>query len=237
MCVAAIAWQAHARWPLVVIGNRDEHHARPALPLERWDNGIVAGRDLLAGGTWLGISEGRLGLVTNFRVEGYPLPGRPSRGGLITGWLADGSLPDIAAMNPFNLLLADFRQARIVSNWPQVGETVLTPGVHGLSNGAFDAPWPKSRALTAALDRWLAEPGDDPEPLFAALADSAPLPGPGPEPRLSSVFIADPVYGTRCSTVLAIGADGAGRIVERSFDAEGRVTGEVALPLRWPVEG
>ena len=236
MCVAAIAWQAHPRWPIGVIGNRDEHHARPALPLERWDSGIVAGRDLLAGGTWLGVSEGRLGLVTNFRVEGYPLPGRPSRGELITGWLENGSLPDIASMNPFNLLLADARQARIVSNWPQVGEVPLEPGVHGLSNGAFHAPWPKSRALVDALTRWVAGPDDDAEPLFTALADSTPHPGPGPEPRHSPVFIADPVYGTRCSTVLAIGADGTGHITERSFDAAGRVTGEVALPLRWPVE-
>lgn len=72
MCVAAIAWAAHPRWRLVAIGNRDEFHARPAAPLARWDNGIVAGRDLEAGGTWLGVSPGRFALVTNYRVDGYP---------------------------------------------------------------------------------------------------------------------------------------------------------------------
>ncbi|MDE2597314.1 MAG: NRDE family protein [Sphingomonadales bacterium] len=213
MCVAAIAWQAHPRWRLVVAGNRDEFHDRPAAPLTRWQDGsgIVAGRDLRAGGTWLGVTtEPRLALVTNFRVEGYPQPDRLSRGGLITGWLTGAPLPDIAAMNPFNLLLADAASARVVTNWPEPAEMELVPGVHGLSNGPFAAPWPKTRALCTALEDWLAKDCEDFTPLFAALADRRPLPGPGPEQRLSSVFIDDPHYGTRCSTVLALDRGGSG---------------------------
>ena len=87
MCVAAIAWLAHPRWQMVAIGNRDEFHGRPTAPLAAWGNGIAAGRDLEAGGTWLGVSTGRFGLVTNLRAPGYPRPGMASRGALVTDWL------------------------------------------------------------------------------------------------------------------------------------------------------
>ena len=96
MCIAVLAWQAHPRWQLVVAANRDEYHARPAAPLARWDDGsgIIAGKDLTGGGTWLGVQEaGRLVLITNFRVARYPEPGRPSRGALVTGLLT-GSDPE-----------------------------------------------------------------------------------------------------------------------------------------------
>ena len=124
MCVAALAWRAHPRWKLLAIANRDEFHARPAAPLARWDNGIVAGRDLEAGGTWLGVSEaGRFALVTNFRLPGYPKPGMASRGGLVTGWLAGEPSGDGAAMNPFHLLCADTRAARHLTNAPERAES------------------------------------------------------------------------------------------------------------------
>ena len=88
MCVAAIAWRADPRWLLVAIGNRDEFHARPTAPLARWPDGrVIAGRDLEAGGTWLGVSQGRFGLVTNLRTPGYPKPELASRGALVTDWL------------------------------------------------------------------------------------------------------------------------------------------------------
>src|SRR5579864_7075567 len=112
MCVAAFAWQAHPRWLLVAIGNRDEFHERPAAPLARWgDGGIVAGRDLLSGGTWLGVSEaGRFGLVTNLRGHGGPEPDRASRGALVTdllvghGHYADPATAPLQDFNPFNLI-------------------------------------------------------------------------------------------------------------------------------------
>ena len=239
MCVAALAWQAHPRWRLVVVANRDEYHERPTAPLSRWAEGTVAGRDLRAGGTWLGVNEaGRFALVTNHRVEGYPLPDRLSRGGLVTGWLDGVGLGETTAMNPFNLLCLDSAGLRFVTNWPRAETSELPPGIHGVSNGPFDQPWPKARRLCAALDEWLELEGGDPEHLFAALHDEAARQAihpedNDPEPRLSGIFIHDPVYGTRCSTVMLVDHAGAGRIVERSFDAEARVTGEVTERFRW----
>lgn len=239
MCVAALAWQAHPRWRLVAIGNRDEFHDRPTAPLGQWSDGsgIIAGRDLRAGGTWLGVTAaGRFALVTNFRVPGYPKAGLASRGGLVTGWLEGTDEPDIAAMNPFNLCLADAQRARVLTNHPARDLHDLAPGVHGLSNGAFHRPWPKTRQLCAALDRWLGGEAKDSSALFAALRAQTPEApkGPdeeGPEAAYSPVFIRDPVYGTRCSTVVLIGHDGIGRIEERSFGADGLEAGRTAFSL------
>lgn len=238
MCVAAIAWQAHPRWPLVAIANRDEFHVRETAPLLVWDDGsgIVAGRDLRAGGTWLGVGpEQRFALVTNFRKEGYPKPGLASRGALVSGWLRGEADGNFAAMNPFHLLRADARGIEHVSNWPAPERRRLEPGIHGVSNGAFDTPWAKTMGLTEALSTWLANGDDDVSHLFAALADETPLPAEsdseGPEQRFSPVFIRDPDYGTRCSTVVLMGADGGGLVIERSFGPSGEPTGEVRIDL------
>ena len=248
MCVAAIAWEASPHWKLVVAANRDEYHDRPATPLARWADGpgIIAGRDLSAGGTWLGLSEaGRLTLVTNFRVEGYPMPGRPSRGGLVTDLLAGADplrLP-LAQFNPCNVFHADTSGARFLTNHPAAATMPLAPGIHGVSNGAIDAPWLKTRRLSAALTRWVGEQSvnaaeADFTPLFAALLDPAPTvterTAEGPEPRFSAIFVADPNYGTRCSTVIAIDHTGRGRAIERSFMPDGRPNNEVDLAFRWP---
>ncbi len=232
MCVAAIAWAAHPRWRLVAIGNRDEYHLRPAAPLARWDSGLIAGRDLEAGGTWLGVSAGRFGLVTNLRVPGYPRPDMASRGSLVTDWL-DGTEPTgIEGMNPFNLWLAGPEQLTFLTNHPDPYRLGLDPGIHGLSNGAHGDRWFKTARLEGALAEWL-EAYEDQEVLFAALRDPTPE-SPDPEDSFSSVFIVNPAYGTRCSTVIAVDAEGRGRITERSFDASGAVTGEVALDFAWP---
>jgi uncharacterized protein with NRDE domain len=233
MCVAAIAWNAHPRWRLIAIGNRDEFHERPTAPLAEWEDGsgIIAGRDLRAGGTWLGVTgAGRFALVTNFRVPGYPKPGLASRGGLITDWLTGRPLGDTAAMNPFNLCLADAETAQVLTNHPEPERHDLGSGVHGLSNGAFARPWPKTRQLCAALGDWLANDAADPEPLFAALRSETPLAPQaadedGPELAYSSVFIRNQTYGTRCSTVVMIDRAGTGMIEERSFDPYGRANG------------
>lgn len=232
MCVAAIAWAAHPRWRMVAIGNRDEYHLRPAAPLARWDGGLIAGRDLEAGGTWLGVSEGRFGLVTNLRVPGYPKPGMASRGALVTEWLEGKDPSGIEAMNPFNLWLAGPGGLSFLGNYPERQEMPLDPGIHGLSNGAHGDRWFKTARLEQALGNWL-EREDDQEALFAALRDET-AESPDPEDLFSSVFIAGPTYGTRCSTVILVDAAGNGRITERSFDASGTVTGEVSLDFAWP---
>ena len=242
MCIAAIAWDAHPDWLMVVAANRDEYHARPSAPLARWDDGsgILAGRDLQAGGTWLGIAEtGRMVLITNYRAPGYPQPDRTSRGQLVTRLLADKAPDLLGIYNPFNALIANPATASVWSNYPDDTREPLPPGIHGLSNGAFAGPWPKTRRLNAALGEWLTEGPQATATLFDALRDDSPppadpLPADGPEPPYAPVFIRNPVYGTRCSTVITMTRDGQGQIAERRFDAEGNPTGETMLSFRWP---
>ncbi len=233
MCVAALAWRAHPRWRLVAIGNRDEFHARPTAPLARWDNGILAGRDLQAGGTWLGVTEaGRFALVTNRRAEGYPLAGMASRGALVTDWLLDNPPGDPAAMNPFNFFAVSPARAELQTNHPAPARSMLAPGIHGLSNGAPDDRWHKTARLEAALADWL---GCDQASacLLSALADETRDPA-DPDNAFSAPFIRHNEYGTRCSSVVAVDQAGRGVIIERSFDAAGAVSGEVTLGFDWP---
>ncbi|MCA1661397.1 MAG: NRDE family protein [Novosphingobium sp.] len=248
MCVAAIAWRAHPKWPLVAIGNRDEYHARPSAPLARWGDGsgILAGRDLAGGGTWLGVSEaGRFALVTNLRGYEAPDPARRSRGALVAALLAGEAVESVApeAYNPFNLLAAADGRLEYVTNRPEPVRTELGHGVYGLSNGALDEPWPKTLALKAALTDWLAAGDNALAPLFAALAsEDRPAIGLPPrepsdvavEPRDTPPFIRAPLYGTRCSTVVTVAGDGAGRIVERRFSAQAEFEEETRLDFVWP---
>jgi uncharacterized protein with NRDE domain len=252
MCVLALAWRAHPRWQLVVAGNRDELHARPAEPLARWSrpDHVVAGRDLESGGTWIGVSEqGRFAVVTNLRGHGAPEQGRVSRGALVAGVLAgegphaDPSTVRHAEFNPFNLLAADRERLHFLSNRPEEIRTLLAPGIYGLSNGALDEPWPKTLQLKAGLLDWLVGGSERPAALLDALREERladvgidpGIPSDVPqEPRCSPIFIRHPVYGTRCSTVVAIDAQGEGVIVERRYSPEGDATGDTTLGFRWP---
>jgi uncharacterized protein with NRDE domain len=231
MCVAAIAWQAHPRWLLVAAGNRDEFHGRPAAALAPWDNGILAGRDLEAAGTWLGVAEGRFALVTNRRAEGHPLPGMVSRGGLVTDYLMGDEPGAGARMNPFNLITAGPDGAHLLTNFPDLDRRVLTSGIHTLSNGGLDELWFKERQLANALERWL-NTEDAPDALLEALYNPLPDPQEADLPY-SAVFIVNPDYGTRCSTVVAVDREGRGVIIERSFDSSGAETGTVSLGFDW----
>jgi uncharacterized protein with NRDE domain len=251
MCILALAWQAHPRWHLVVAGNRDEFHARPSAPLARWTERahVIAGRDLQSGGTWMGVSErGRFAVVTNVRGYGGPQPDRVSRGALVADMLsengryADPGKAELSDFNPFNLILADGKQVQFLSNRPHDIQSTLAPGVYGLSNGHLDEPWPKTTQLKAFLLNWIVEEAHHPEQLFDGLRieelSDAGLPPEEPsdapfEPRQSPIFIRHPVYGTRCSTVVAIDAEGKGVIVERRFDPGGEQTGETSMDFSW----
>lgn len=251
MCVAAVAWSAHPRWRLVAIGNRDEFHERPAAPLGEWTDGsgIIAGRDLRSGGTWLGVARaGRFALVTNLRGHGDPDPSRASRGALVSDMLAGTGRyrdPDTAALgdfNPFNLIVADAKAAQFLSNRPEPIRTALAPGIFGLSNGTLDEPWPKTLALKAALLEWLTRDTGAIEPLFSALASESLLevglhprtPSDVPaEPWETPPFIRNPVYGTRCSTVVLVDMDGNGTIVERRYTPDAQPAGDTAIAFTW----
>jgi uncharacterized protein with NRDE domain len=241
MCVAAVAWNAHPDWLLVAVGNRDEFHHRPAAPLARWSDpaGLIAGKDLLGGGTWLGVSEAsRFVLVTNYRVPEGSQPGRPSRGKLVTDLLTAREPEPLGSMNAFNLIQADHSDAWFITNYPETQSRRLAPGIHGLSNGGFDVPWAKTLKLQAALQDWLDRGDADIAPLLATMRDETPLPAApdakdAPDPRMSPIFIRNEAYGTRCSTVVAISRYGHGMIHERSFSADGTETGNVRLDFRW----
>lgn len=252
MCVLAFAWRAHPRWRLVVAGNRDELHARPAEPLARWERPghVLAGRDLQSGGTWLGISErGRFVVVTNLRGHGTPVADRVSRGTLVTALLsgegahADPADVELADYNPFNLIVAEPERACFLSNRPRETRSTLAAGIYGLSNGALDEPWPKTLRLKSRLLDWIVRATEQPHALLDALReDSLPHVGIPPaapsdvpqEPAMSPIFIRNPVYGTRCSTVVAIDHRGEGRIIERRYSPTGEATGDTTLAFQWP---
>jgi len=249
MCLVALAVDAHPRYALVLAANRDEYHARPAAPAS-WGRdgefrGVLAGRDLLAGGTWLGVRrDGRFALVTNVREGKAQDPAARSRGELVPLMLGGGASLDDAMRaidgnryNGFNLIAGDARGFSWISNRGGALRRV-DRGVHGLSNALLDVPWPKVVRTQDRMRDWLRGDGENLEPLFAALRDGsqppdAQLPETGVplqwERLLSSPFIASERYGTRCSTVLAIGRDGRARFVERTFAPDGAIAQDVAF--------
>lgn len=268
MCLIAIAWKAHPAFDLVLAGNRDEFLSRPAAALDLDPTtGVLGGRDLAAGGRWLGWHPaGRLAAVTNVR-QGMPEPTRSrSRGALVETWVAGGQAwPDYAAEQAvcaidyarFNLLAFDGRSLHVAGNVPGWHAAPVAPGLHGLSNGRFDEPWPKLRRAIAMLAERLRTLGDAPDPawcgdLFTALRDDSPaedaeLPDTGigrdRERVLSPLFIRAKGYGTRCSSLLLRHRDGRWWFIERSWDAHGDVHGEVAwrgsrrVAERWSAAG
>jgi uncharacterized protein with NRDE domain len=153
-----------------------------------------------------------------------------------TGRYAQPRESDLEDFNPFNLITVDNGGAHFLSNRPGSLRTRLDPGLYGLSNGALDDPWPKTERIKAMLDDWLRSGIDDQGgPLDWMRADDSPQ----VEPRranLSPIFIRNPVYGTRCSTVAAVDAQGKGWITERRYDTEGAATGETRIEFDWPRE-
>lgn len=249
MCLVALSWLSHPRWRLLLAGNRDEFHERPTAPLQPWPAphaGVLAGRDLRSGGSWVGIDRrGRAAVVTNVRDPLASASG-PSRGRLIADYLAGSA--DAAAYAevmrgkaaeypPFNLLLADAERCQYLGNHP-ADCRALAPGIHGMSNGRLDAPWPKTRRLSERLADWQASGASAFDRLWDALADEtlaadATLPDTGVglelERRLSPAFIRGHDYGTRASTIVAIDHDGHGWIHERRFGPDGAPLGETRL--------
>lgn len=213
MCLILVAWKKHPEFPLVVAANRDEFHARPAARAAFWQDqpGILAGRDLEAKGTWLGVSRtGRFAAVTNYR-GGREARAIESRGLLVNRFLEGDARPgtyitDVAARGArysgFNLLACDGEELWWCSNRDSEPRR-LVPGIYGLGNFLLDTPEvdePKAR-----LERAI-EPGPAIETLFGILAGSKLV---GQE------------YGTRCATVVLKGQDGRLSFAERAFDAAG----------------
>jgi uncharacterized protein with NRDE domain len=234
MCVVAIALDCHPRWRLLLAGNRDEYHARASAPLARWRDAphVIGGRDLVSGGGWLGVSEeGRMAVVTNIRSREGPDPNKSSRGAVVSDWLIAGVLPPdemLDGYNGFSAIALDAQGLALLSNRPAALHAQLDQGVHGLSNGVPGENWPRREQLSFALSAWLGDKAEEPNTLFALLR-------PDSDASDEPVFINASVYGTRCSTVIAVDKKGQGWISERRFDESGAVSGETALDFRWPV--
>jgi len=239
MCLIAWHWQPDSTHRLLLVANRDEFYARPTAPLHAWaETNILAGRDLQAGGTWLGVSRsGRLAALTNHRDPTQQRADAPSRGELVSGFLrsdlsAEAYLRELRQhatdYNPFNLLVYDgrhlvgleSRHARVLS---------LPEGVDAVSNADFQTSWPKLNGLTKGLQQQLDQGQPSDAELLTLLQDrriaaDADLPATGVplplERALSAVFVTLPDYGTRASSVVRLGVDQV-EFTEQGFDASG----------------
>ena len=222
-------------------------HARPPdIGAGAGEGRILAGRDLAAGGTWLGVAaDGRFAALTNYRGSAPPGPDAPSRGRLVADFLRSGlgacgyaheTAQDADRYNGFHLLLADRDALFCVTNRGRGGERVteVAAGCHGLANDRLNDPCPRVAGGLPGFRRLLLRPEPDPGDLFALLADDEPaagaeVPAAGLERVRSARFIRSPEYGTRSSTVVRVEGNGAIAFEERSFDARARETGRAAF--------
>ena len=240
MCLITFAYKSHPKYDLILAGNRDEFYERPTRKAQFWQEegkpNILAGKDLEAGGTWLGVQkDGRWGALTNYRDPSIKKEDPPSRGEIVLEYLkAKYSAMDYLAelskkaenYNGFNLLLWDDKDFYHYSNQNKK-VTRIEPGIHGLSNALLDTPWPKLITANQELRNIISEENFDKEDIFKLLADDrkAPdneLPVTGIpqelEKAVSSIFIKTENYGSRCSTVLLIDKKGNINFTERRFE-------------------
>ncbi|XP_010918266.1 uncharacterized protein [Elaeis guineensis] len=255
MCIAAWIWQAHPVYELLLLLNRDEYHNRPAKPLGWWEweednKKILGGRDELAGGTWLGCTEeGRLAFLTNVR-EPDRLPDARTRGDLPLRFLkgtkspleyAEEIVEEADQYNGFNLILTDLCSKVMVyiSNRPK-GEPIsvqtVPSGLHVISNGKLDAPWPKAQRLGKNFDEFLREHGKKDISLKGMVeelmgdnvkANRDELPDTGVNPEwefeLSSIFIDTDTklgrYGTRSMAAISVKTNGDSIFYEKHLES------------------
>lgn len=240
MCLLTIAYKVHPKYPLILAANRDEFYQRSTRPARFWvEEGfpdVLAGKDLSAGGTWLGVHpSGRWAALTNYRDLSRLKKDPPSRGELVLDYLksnlsAREYLAKISyhswVYNDFNLLVGDEKEVLYYSNVK--GDILLVPpGVHGLSNAFLNTSWPKTDRIVNDMKTVIGRDDVGKEDLFRILEDETLaednlLPSTGlikeMEKAVSSVFIRTDGYGTRCSTVLQIDNHGEIRFTERSFE-------------------
>lgn len=240
MCLILFQFQQHRNYKLVLAANRDESYNRPTAPAQFWEDKptILAGRDLLQMGTWLGITtSGRFAGLTNYRHPDHLSSGKLSRGAIVTSYLegketCEEYLHKQALRKDdyvgYNILVGSPDELKYYSN-VEDKITTIPPGVHGLSNHFLNTPWPKVELGKKHLQSYLEQVDKvDPDELFTILANSEEarvddLPDTGIglelEKKLSSMFIKMPDYGTRCSTVLTIDHNNYVTFIERTFES------------------
>lgn len=237
MCLIVFAFNHHPEYPFILAGNRDEFYAREAQEAHFWDTEpeILAGKDLRAGGTWLGISKrGEFGAITNYRDFKNPKEGPRSRGEIIPNILTqDGSvkknlhrlIQKSHDYSGFNLLSGTCEKLYYANNINGDIETV-EPGIHGLSNAFLDTPWPKVENARSEFKAALNSASLDKASIFEFLRNSetypqASLPETGLSPEMekavSPIFIETDGYGTRCSTLLTIDTSGRVNFIEKTY--------------------
>jgi uncharacterized protein with NRDE domain len=248
MCLILTALDSYPRYSLIVAANRDEFYERPTAAAAFWEDApsVLGGRDLKAGGTWLGMDRrGRWAAVTNYRQGQREADALRSRGHLVSEYVTTAVAPgdyiecvrrDAGLYNGFNLIVGGGGELFYFSN-REGHARALGPGVYGLSNHLLDSPWPKVTSGKSAFSALLADRDGDLVPkLLALLSDERQAPddllprtgvGPEWERLLSSAFIASKDYGTRSSTVVLVGRGGRVVFVERSFGPGGTPGEEV----------
>ena len=244
MCLIVLGIDQHPHYPLILAANRDEFHARPTKEADWWPDkpGVLGGRDLQAGGTWLAVSRvGRFATVTNFRDAKPPDPGHRSRGHLVTEFLDRELSPhdyvatiDEAKYAGFNLIVGTGEAFAYLSN-REDGTRDLGPGIYGLSNALLDGPWHKVESTKSKLAALINADRVNAPALMRLMDDRDK--GPVDEVErgrldfrtahaVTAPFIVMPEYGTRCTTVLLVSRNGDWRLTERRFNPAGRVVGE-----------
>lgn len=251
MCLLVIAYQVDPQLPIVVVANRDELYARPSEALRVWPDepDICAGRDLLQGGTWLGLSRGgRFAALTNWR-RGPSHAGARSRGQVVLDYLRSRLSPEryvaeLAAhaeqFAGFSVIVGDLEhEPHYFSNQGNVARS-LPPGLYGLSNRLLDEPWPKVTRAKQRIATLLAAEPVTAEKLCDAMDDrsqppDASLPDTGigieRERMLAPIFIAGEHYGTRAVTAVVIDAQHRAVLYERSYGPHGRYLADARCEL------
>ncbi|WP_226391006.1 NRDE family protein [Penaeicola halotolerans] len=241
MCLITFAYQVHPDYDLILVGNRDEFFARPTRALHEWkDQPIIAGKDLKAGGTWLGIhpAEGRLAALTNYRDLSASKSQAPSRGELPLDFLKGKKSPSeyvkylqekANKYHGFNMLVYAVGQVGYVSNYASK-PSILNPGVYGISNALLDTPWPKLKSAKSKLQEAIKVKELEADSLITLLTDDTRVKDPAKLPKtgvptaveeaLSAEFIRMEGYGTVSSTVVLWGKDGQVTLLERSYAAD-----------------
>lgn len=238
MCLIFLSFHHHPNYKLVIAANRDEFYQRQTAPADFWKDHptIVGGRDLEANGTWMGMNtNGRIGMVTNYRDLTNLKQDAPSRGALVSDYLVGNQEPQsylksiepsANAYNGFNLIVGNANELWYLSNYAE-GIHKISTGIHGLSNAVLDTPWPKVETGKVKFATAIKRERIDTSVLFELLRDEErasddQLPDTGVglerERMLSSMFIKSPNYGTRCSTVLMVDKNNQVTYAERVYD-------------------
>lgn len=249
MCLIVFSWQPETEQPLVLLGNRDEVLDRPAQPLAWWDDSpILAGRDLQAQGTWLGLNaQGGFAALTNIRNPAMP-DGDSSRGQLLVDYLGTYTEPEtfvksIARLTDhysgFNILCGNLNELWFYHS-AEEEPYPLTAGIYALCNGNLDTPWPKLVKLRQAFSKLLFAQAER-EQFLALMQDKTPaadqfLPNTGVglelERFLSSIFIQGQRYGTRCTSLIKLHKQQKSHFYEQSYCHNGLITSQVDLSFQ-----